>query len=63
MTRFKTVANAAFVAGMLLVVTSGCEKGPAEKVGEIIDESVEQVGKSLENVGDSIQDAGRVAGD
>lgn len=63
MTRFKTVASTALVTGMLLVAISGCEKGPAEKAGESIDESVEKIGKSLEETGDSIQDAGRAAGD
>lgn len=63
MTRFRTVASTALVTGMLLVAISGCEKGPAEKAGESIDESVEKIGKSLEETGDSIQDAGRAAGD
>lgn len=63
MKRFKTVASTALVTGMLLVAISGCEKGPAEKAGESIDESVEKIGKSLEETGDSIQDAGRAAGD
>lgn len=63
MTRFRTVASTALVTGMLLVAISGCEKGPAEKAGESIDESVEKIGKSLEEAGDSIQDAGRAAGD
>lgn len=63
MTRFRTVASTALVTGMLLVAISGCEKGPAEKAGKSIDESVEKIGKSLEETGDSIQDAGRAAGD
>lgn len=63
MTRFRTVASTALVTGMLLVAISGCEKGPAEKAGESIDESVEKIGKSLEEAGESIQDAGRAAGD
>lgn len=63
MTGFRTVASTALAAGMLLVAISGCEKGPAEKAGESIDESVEHIGKSLEEAGDSIQDAGRAAGD
>lgn len=63
MTGFKTVASTAVIAGMLLVATTGCEKGPAEKAGERIDETVEEVGKSLEEAADSIQDAGEAAGD
>lgn len=63
MTRFRTVTSTALITGMLLVAISGCEKGPAEKAGESIDESVEKIGKSLEEAGDSIQDAGRDAGD
>lgn len=61
MMRFKTVAGTALVTGMLLFAISGCEKGPAEKAGESIDESVEKIGKSLEETGDSIQDG--AAGD
>lgn len=63
MTGFTTVASTAFVAGMLFVAVSGCEKGSAEKAGESIDESVEKIGKTLEETGDRIQDAGRAAGD
>lgn len=63
MTRFKTLASTALITGMLLVAIAGCEKGPAEKAGENIDESVEKMGKSLEEAGDSIQDAARDAGE
>ncbi len=58
-----TVMGTALVSGLLLVALSGCEKGPAEKAGENIDDGVEKMGESLEKAGDSIQDAGRDARD
>ncbi len=63
MTGFKAVASTAVIAGMMLVAVSGCEKGSAEKAGERIDESVEEIGKSLGEAADSIQDAGEAVAD
>jgi len=45
----------AFVAALTL---SACEEqGPAEKVGESIDNSVEQLGKAVEETGEKVKDA------
>jgi len=63
MTKFHTTAGTALVLGLLLVALSGCEKGPAQKAGESIDDAADKVGESLEDAGDSIQDAGRDARD
>ncbi len=63
MTKFRTVMGTGLVSGLLLVALSGCEKGPAEKAGESIDDAADKVGESLEKAGESIQDAGRDARD
>lgn len=61
--KLRTVTGAALVLSLLLVALSGCEKGPAEKAGESIDDAVDKVGESLGDAGDSIQEAGRDARD
>lgn len=63
MMKLRTLTRIALVSGLVLVALSGCEKGPAEKAGESIDDAVDKVGESLESAGDSIQDAGRDARD
>jgi hypothetical protein len=63
MMNLRTVTGTALVSGLLLVALSGCEKGPAEKAGESVDDAVDKMGESLEKAGDSIQDAGRDARD
>jgi len=40
-----------------LFLANGCERGPAEKAGEKIDDAVEDVGDKIEDVGDEIEDA------
>jgi hypothetical protein len=63
MMKLQRVTGTALILGLLLVALSGCEKGPAEKAGESVDDAVENVGESLEEAGDSIRDAGRDARD
>ena len=63
MMKLRTVTGTALVLGLLVVTLSGCEKGPAEKAGESVDDAVDKMGESLEKAGDSIQDAGRDARD
>jgi hypothetical protein len=63
MTTFRTLAGTALVLSLFLVALSGCEKGPAEKAGESLDDAIDKAGESLEKAGDSIQDAGRDARD
>lgn len=46
--------------GMAVAVTFGtvgCEKGPAEKAGEKIDEAADDAGDALENAADKVEDA------
>lgn len=46
------------LAGTMLVTLSACEQqGPAEKVGEKLDNAVEKAGEQMEKAGDSIRDA------
>nr|WP_296751356.1 hypothetical protein [Thioalkalivibrio sp.] len=52
MTKLQTTAGTALVLGLLLVALSGCEKGPAEKAGESIDDAAEKVGESFEDARD-----------
>ena len=54
--------------GLSLGVLGACEEqGPAEEVGEAIDESADDVGAAVdetaENVGDALEDAGDEAQD
>ncbi|KXS32467.1 MAG: hypothetical protein AWT59_1378 [Candidatus Gallionella acididurans] len=48
---------AAFAVGILLAALSGCEKGPAEKAGESIDNAVDKTGQQIDKAGDKIKDA------
>jgi hypothetical protein len=63
MTKIRTLTGTALVVGLLLVALTGCEKGPAQKAGESVDDAVEKAGESFEKAGDSIRDAGRDARD
>jgi hypothetical protein len=56
--RIKNISMALVISG-LLVLLPGCEKkGSAEKVGEKIDNVVENIGEKLEEVGDSLTNDG-----
>jgi hypothetical protein len=63
MMKLGTTTGTAIILGLLLVALSGCEKGPAQKAGESVDDAVEKAGESFEKAGDSIRDAGRDARD
>jgi hypothetical protein len=39
-----------------IAVLSACQKGPAEKAGEKIDNAAEKTGQQIEKAGDKIQD-------
>jgi predicted small secreted protein len=54
--RLKIVILSIFLAVTLVV--AGCNnEGPAEKAGEKIDETVQDVGEAVEDAGDEIEDA------
>lgn len=54
--KLTNIISATLVASALLIAIPGCEKGPAEKAGESIDNAVEKAGDQLEEAGDAIQD-------
>ena len=43
-------------SGMLLVGLSACEKGPAEKAGEAIDDAASDVADSAEDAADAVKE-------
>ncbi|WP_430733386.1 hypothetical protein [Ectothiorhodospira lacustris] len=63
MMKLPTVTGTALILGLLLVPLSGCDRGPAQRAGENVDDAVDRAGDSLERAGDRIQDAGRDARD
>ncbi len=51
------IVSAALLLGVMFVALPGCEeKGPVEKVGESIDNTVEKAGEQIEKAGDSIKE-------
>lgn len=40
---------------------SSCEKGPAEKAGEAIDDAAKKLGEKVEKAGDKIKNAAKEA--
>jgi predicted small secreted protein len=57
MLKLRRFAGTALVMGVLLVALTGCEKGPAQKAGEDIDEAVEKVGEAIEEAGEDVREA------
>lgn len=55
--KLANIISAALVASALLIAVSGCEKGPAEKAGESIDNAVEKTGEQIEKAGDAIKES------
>ena len=48
---------AAIVLAFAVAGLTACEKGPAEKTGEKIDNAAKKVGEKLEQAGDKVKDA------
>ena len=48
---------AALFSGLLLIGLSACEKGPAEKAGEAIDDAASDVADAAEDAADATEDA------
>jgi hypothetical protein len=48
---------AAIVLSFAVAGLTACEKGPAEKAGEKIDNAAKKVGDKLEDAGDKVKDA------
>jgi len=54
---------AALFSGLLLIGLSACEKGPAEKAGEAIDDAASDVADAAEDAADATEDAAEDAAD
>ena len=54
--KLSNIISAALVASALLITIPGCEKGPAQKAGESIDNAVDKTGDQIEDAGDSVKD-------
>ena len=55
MSMYKNIATA-LLTGILLLGLSDCEKGPAEKAGEAIDDAASDVADAAENAGEAVKD-------
>ncbi len=49
--------SATILLGLAIAGLSGCDKGPAERAGENIDNAAEKAGNKMEDAGDKIKDA------
>jgi len=49
------------VLSLAVAGLTACEKGPAERAGEKIDDTAKKVGDKLEDAGDKIKDAAKDA--
>jgi hypothetical protein len=52
---YKKIATA-LLAGLLLMGLAACEKGPAEKAGEAIDDAASDVADTAEDTADAVKD-------
>ena len=52
---YKSITTALF-AGLLLVGLSACEKGPAEKAGEAIDDAASDIADKSEDAADTMKE-------
>ena len=48
--------TASLFAGLLLMGLSACEKGPAEKAGEAIDDAASDVADAAEDAADAVEE-------
>ena len=55
MKSYKTI-TAVLLAGLMLMGLSACEKGPAEKAGEAIDDAASDVADKTEDAVDAAKD-------
>ena len=61
--KFNTGIAAAMVMIFVITGLAACEKGPAQKAGEAIDNAAKKVGEKMEETGDKIKDAAKDAKD
>jgi hypothetical protein len=55
--KFNSGIAAAIVLSFAVAGLAACEKGPAEKAGEKIDNAAGKVGDKMEKAGDKVKDA------
>lgn len=55
MSMYKNITTA-LLTGILLLGLSACEKGPAEKAGEAIDDAASGVADAAEDAGEAVKD-------
>jgi hypothetical protein len=55
--KFNSVIAAAIALSFSVAGLTACEKGPAEKAGEKIDNAAKKVGEKMEEAGDKVKDA------
>jgi hypothetical protein len=55
--KFNSGIAAAIVLSFAVAGLAACEKGPAEKAGEKIDNTVKKAGDKIEEAGDKVKDA------
>ena len=55
MSLYRNITTALF-AGALLIGLSACEKGPAEKAGEAIDDAASDIADTAEDAADAVQE-------
>jgi hypothetical protein len=59
--KFNSGIAAAIVLSFAVAGLAACEKGPAERAGEKIDNAAKKVGDKVEDAGDKIKDAAKDA--
>ena len=55
--KFNSGIATAIILGFAVAGLSACDKGPAEKAGEKIDNAAKKVGDKVEEAGDKVKDA------
>jgi hypothetical protein len=59
--RFSSGIAAAIALSLAVTGLAACEKGPAERAGEKVDNAAKKVGDKVEEAGDKIKDVARDA--
>ena len=55
--KFNSGIAAAIVLSLAVAGLGACEKGPAERAGEKLDNAGKKVGEKMEDAGDKVKDA------
>ena len=57
--KINSAIASAIVLSFAVAGLTACEKGPAEKAGEKIDDAAKNIGEKMEDAGDKIKDAAK----